>query len=498
MRTIKKYITYIASLFLIMMTAVSVAYAIESLSAWDWAKQTDQDLSVYLVQQQRSYDSNGNVSGLEDYQDYSILIPLVDSAQYNGSNFDKYGMPMADGYVDHIVRVKNTGTAEAYVRVIVAIPSILDDANESGSNILHWNLGNRFMADGSFSETNSINTSFDDISWEFYDQILIDDIQHNLYVFTYCKPLAPNSTTDAAAFVGYYLDKNVNVVNGHLLLDGIDTGFTDEDVLVRVAAQAVQSYGFHSAEHAFAHAELPENVWLKDYEKPYVQTHEELEKALTDGWNEIILANGIILNDIVTPASQIHSNTDAEIKLDLNGKVITNASNRIDDGTIRNNIYFRFEKTNVMITGNGSMLAETGLDDNPCLILGHTNSKVTIESGYFNAANGHAVWANNGHVIINGGIFESYGPNTSNDGEELIYAHGENALIEINGGFFRRDTPDLTLNELNSGGTILVRGGTFVNFDPSNGNDGNYVDDGYKVISEMQENGEIWYTVVPE
>ena len=49
---------------------------------------------------------------------------------------------------------------------------------------------------------------------------------------------------------------------------------------------------------------------------------------------------------------------------------------------------------------------------------------------------------------------------------------------------------------------IIVKGGTFVNFDPSNntaeGAGTNFVADGYKVVSASQTNGEVWYTVVPK
>ena len=49
---------------------------------------------------------------------------------------------------------------------------------------------------------------------------------------------------------------------------------------------------------------------------------------------------------------------------------------------------------------------------------------------------------------------------------------------------------------------IIIKGGTFVNFDPSDSASenphGNFVADGYKVVSAAQTNGDIWYTVVPE
>ena len=47
---------------------------------------------------------------------------------------------------------------------------------------------------------------------------------------------------------------------------------------------------------------------------------------------------------------------------------------------------------------------------------------------------------------------------------------------------------------------IIVTGGTFVNFDPSNckaeGENTNFVADGYGVVATPQANGDVWYTVV--
>ena len=53
----------------------------------------------------------------------------------------------------------------------------------------------------------------------------------------------------------------------------------------------------------------------------------------------------------------------------------------------------------------------------------------------------------------------------------------------------------------NGTATISVKGGTFVNFDPSadpEGADTTYVAEGYKVVSDTRSNGDVWYTVVAE
>lgn len=102
-----------------------------------------------------------------------------------------------------------------------------------------------------------------------------------------------------------------------------------------------------------------------------------------------------------------------------------------------------------------------------------------------------AVWANGGHVVINGGTFTNKGASATVDSDhfDLIYAK-DNGIVEINGGFFECETPRWTLNNHNTKpGKIVVRGGSFVGFNPAeaytddNGDSSavNYVAEGYKV-----------------
>lgn len=106
-------------------------------------------------------------------------------------------------------------------------------------------------------------------------------------------------------------------------------------------------------------------------------------------------------------------------------------------------------------------------------------------------------------VTVNGGDY--YGGGT-------VFNVEKGTLI-VNGGFFQV-TPDVDTNDYryvlncidanykNGTANIIVKGGTFVNFDPSNnlaeGEKTNFVADGYKVVSETQANGDVWYTVVPK
>jgi phage baseplate assembly protein gpV len=116
-----------------------------------------------------------------------------------------------------------------------------------------------------------------------------------------------------------------------------------------------------------------------------------------------------------------------------------------------------------------------------------------VINGLGNNAYSMAIWATeNGKVVINDGYFTNVGAYSENDGEhfDLIYASG-NGQIEINGGEFVCETPRWTLNIKDKDRTtasIIVKGGRFHGFDPSNcnveGEGTNFVAPGYKVIEE--------------
>ena len=135
------------------------------------------------------------------------------------------------------------------------------------------------------------------------------------------------------------------------------------------------------------------------------------------------------------------------------------------------------------------------------------NANVTILDGTFDGGNGgnnQCVHVEKGATVtIKGGTF-TVGADANGYGNSVVESNGGNIVIE--GGFFYTDYQYggkyYVLNQQNSNpGTITVKGGTFVNYDPSKGDDylgGNFVADGYKVVSETKTNGDIWYTVVAE
>ena len=133
------------------------------------------------------------------------------------------------------------------------------------------------------------------------------------------------------------------------------------------------------------------------------------------------------------------------------------------------------------------------------------DADVTILDGTFDGGKGGnnicVAAANGAKVTIKGGTF-TVGGDADGYGNSVIYSQGGNITIE--GGFFQTDYNwkgfYYVLNQQNGNpGTITVKGGTFVNYDPSKGDDnldGNFVAEGYAVISETKANGDVWYTVV--
>ena len=133
-------------------------------------------------------------------------------------------------------------------------------------------------------------------------------------------------------------------------------------------------------------------------------------------------------------------------------------------------------------------------------------TNVTITGGTFDGGSGgnnqciHV--ANGATVTIKNGTF-TVGSDANGEGNSVIESNGGNIIIE--GGFFQTDYGwrgfYYVLNQQNNNpGTITVKGGTFVNYDPSKGDDnlgGNFVAKGYKVVSE-KHGSDTWYKVVAE
>lgn len=154
-------------------------------------------------------------------------------------------------------------------------------------------------------------------------------------------------------------------------------------------------------------------------------------------------------------------------------------------------------------TLNSGAIAQK-VDDVAVNVSGNGTS-VTITGGYYDGGEGgnnRCIQVNTGATVtIKDGTF-TVGKDASGTGNSVVLCNG--GTVNIEGGFFYTDYNwsgfFYVLNQQNGNpGTITVKGGTFVNYDPSKGDDnlgGNFVASGYSVITETKANGDKWYTVV--
>ena len=154
--------------------------------------------------------------------------------------------------------------------------------------------------------------------------------------------------------------------------------------------------------------------------------------------------------------------------------------------------------------GNGGI----ALDPNGVAVsVSGEGTNLTITGGYYDGGEGgnnRCIQVNKGATVtIKDGTF-TVGGDATGLGNSVVLCNGGTVVIE--GGFFYTDYAYrnfyYVLNQQNNNpGTITVKGGTFVNYNPANGDDylgGNFVADGYTAISETKANGDVWYTVVAE
>ena len=205
------------------------------------------------------------------------------------------------------------------------------------------------------------------------------------------------------------------------------------------------------------------------YPEYTVTTADALTTAAKEGG--IITVNG----DIAPSDTVVASGT---VQLNMNGKKLANAEDIWSDNDW--SLVSAQNGANLTITGNGTFAAKA----NDCYAVDvQDGSTVTITSGTFNG-NIHAVYVLEGTAIIQGGFYsvqQKY-PDSAKADEFVLNCYDA--------------------NRANGTAKIIVTGGIFVNFNPADcqaeGAHTNFVADGYKVISETQTNGDVWYTVVPQ
>ena len=200
----------------------------------------------------------------------------------------------------------------------------------------------------------------------------------------------------------------------------------------------------------------------------------ELKEALTNG-GVVAVTKDIHTNNIEdTAAARIVISQPTTLNLEK--KIITpdNMGNNTNSNFVA--LYVNADTT---INAGKDGGIDTGVNGGYGINV-NDGATLTINGGYYYGG-GTAVQVQKGTLIINGGTFacEPYSNPT----------YGYNFLINCLDSAYKNGTAK-----------VVIQGGTFINFDPSNctaeGAGTNFVADGYKVVSQTQTNGDVWYTVV--
>ena len=271
-----------------------------------------------------------------------------------------------------------------------------------------------------------------------------------------------DNTSDAPVVTGYSLNPGASDV---VTIKGVmDKNAGNEYQGLSIDGVSVTVYATQMT------AEFDSFDNLYDRDAQYPTDADALQNALTVGGN-------IVLAGDADPAAAIVATKTATIN--ANGKTIANTGDVWDVAPNSWSLISARENADLTITGNGTFKAK----ENDCYAVDVQDSTatVTIENGTF-IGNIHAVYVLEGTAYIKGGFYsvQQKFPTPGKENEFVLNCYDANYK--------------------NGTAKIIVTGGTFVNFDPSNckaeGAGTNFVAPGYKVVSEVH-GADTWYTVVP-
>ena len=283
---------------------------------------------------------------------------------------------------------------------------------------------------------------------------------------------------DLFAGLKFKIDQSENVSVSSWKAMEVDTKEVVYGCYVELPASAGNAYQDKSCNLVFAVEAVQGNV---DPENHYPANSESLKKSLETGGNVQVtddIAIAPVIEDTTQPTLVSQATIIADTTIDLNGKKISVNSQDADFGKATPLLMAVTNGSTLTINGDGELNCEAG------------NQQV------------YGINVYGGKVVINGGSY--YGA--------LTAVQVQKGSLEINGGFFdmaptcKAAVPQyakyvvncIDANYKNGTATISIKGGTFLNFDPSANPEGagtSYVADGYAVIPEVKGE-DIWYTVV--
>lgn len=141
------------------------------------------------------------------------------------------------------VTVQNVGTEDAYVRVHIAIPSILDNGNpafDAGKNTLHFNYTADSIGEGKWDWSKTAGAPYEG-DWNYYETT-IGNIKYNVYVVTYGTALKTKDVTPEKAMHQVYLDSRTSQAAIDSYIKALGNNWQ-----IKVLAEGTQAAGFADA-----------------------------------------------------------------------------------------------------------------------------------------------------------------------------------------------------------------------------------------------------------
>ncbi len=175
-----------------------------------------------------------DISLEENFQQNSKLLPATGSAQAG---------TLKNGVKKEVAVKVEDGSEDTYVRVHIAIPSILDDGAstfDAKNNVLHFNYADDSIGEGKWDWSKTAGAPYQG-DWNYYETT-IDGIDYNVYVVTYGTALKAGETTPEYAMHQVYLDSKVTSSDMEAIKD-----ILGDEWEIKVIAEGAQSAGFADA-----------------------------------------------------------------------------------------------------------------------------------------------------------------------------------------------------------------------------------------------------------
>lgn len=190
----------------------------------------------------------GTLAYFTDTDDATNIFTTGDVEIELNEVFDAENAKLMPGIdIQKEIKVTNIGSENAFVRLHIAFPSMLDSGSEDEpqfaayNNTLHWNFTLASTADGLWNwnaDADGEGYPGNGGAWNMYQQV-VDNILYNVYVVTYETALDAGAQTADNAITKVYLDTDVT---NEMMSEIIEE--LGEKPQILVVAEGAQEAGF--------------------------------------------------------------------------------------------------------------------------------------------------------------------------------------------------------------------------------------------------------------